>query len=64
VDRHLCDQGRLVLIETPADVDHKIRLVPRPVHALPDTNRSAALTDILRHLDTIITSLRQGVAIS
>jgi predicted glycosyltransferase len=62
VDRHLCEQGRLVLIETLADVDHKIRLEPRAKHALPAANRSAALTDILKHLNTIIASLPRNAA--
>lgn len=64
VDRHLSDQGRLVLIETIDDVDHKILLVPRTKLALPAAHRSAALTDILRHLNSIISSLHQGAAIS
>ena len=58
VDRHLADRARLVLIEKTADIDHKIQLVPRNKHGRPDTRRSAALTDILGHLDTIIASLR------
>jgi len=62
VDRLLCAQGRLLMIETPEDVDHKIRLVPRAKGSLPDITASAALTDILKHLREIIASLRQGTA--
>ncbi|MCX6880618.1 MAG: DUF354 domain-containing protein [Verrucomicrobia bacterium] len=62
VDRQLCAQHRLILIETPADVDHKIHLVPRPKGHLPTTPASGALTDILKHLREIIASLRQGTA--
>jgi hypothetical protein len=64
VDRHLCEQGCLVLIESLGDVDHKIRLEPRTKHGLPAAHKSAALTDILNHLNTIIASLPQGAAIS
>jgi predicted glycosyltransferase len=62
VDRQLCDQHRLVLIETPADVDHKILLVPRPKGHPPTTPASAALADILKHLREIIASLRPNPA--
>jgi len=62
VDRLLCTQRRLLMIETPEDVDLKIRLVPRPKDRLPDTRRSGALSDILKHLNTIIASLRQDPA--
>ncbi len=58
VDRHLCVQGRLVLIESPEDVDRKILLEPRVKGPLPGAGRSPALADILGHLDTILASLR------
>jgi uncharacterized protein len=58
VDRHLCHQQRLVMIETPHDVDHKIRIEPRQRIHLPDSTKSRALIDILHHLNHIIASLR------
>ncbi len=58
VDRLLCDQHRLVLIETPDDVDRKIPLVPRTRGELPIPPGSGVLTEILNHLDSIIISLR------
>lgn len=57
VDRLLSHQQRLVLITTPDEVDHKIRLVKRTRGNLPDTSASTALTDILNHLSDIISSL-------
>ena len=62
VDRLLCEQHRLVLIETPADVDGKIQLVARTKGQLPTAHASRALTDILEHLSAIIAELRQGEA--
>lgn len=62
VDRLLCEQHRLVLIESPADVDDKIRLVPRAKGRLPDAPASGALTDILKHLNAIIGELRETPA--
>ncbi|MFM2006467.1 MAG: hypothetical protein RLZZ09_2122, partial [Pseudomonadota bacterium] len=58
VDRQLCDQHRLVQIETPADVDHKIHLVPRTKDHLLPPPASDALSDIITHLREIIDSLR------
>ena len=57
VDRLLCEQHRLVLIETADEVDRKIELVPRTKGRMPDASPSSALTDILQHLNAIITSL-------
>lgn len=57
VDRLLCDQHRLVLITNPEDVDQKIRLERRTQGRLPNTPASTALSDILRHLSDIISSL-------
>lgn len=57
VDRLLCEQNRLVLIGTPADVDTKIHLVPRIKNRPPGPAKSSALPDILRHLREIIASL-------
>ena len=59
VDQHLCDQKRLVLIETPTDVDVKIRIEPRLRRCLPVSRESGALSDILGHLHAIIASLGQ-----
>jgi predicted glycosyltransferase len=62
VDRLLCEQHRLVLIESAADVANKIHLVPRTKSPLPVTPASSALTDILKHLYAIINSLPQNAA--
>ena len=62
VDRLLCDQNRLVLVETPDDVDCRIPLVPRIRGELPIPRGSGALTEILNHLDAIVTSLRPQLA--
>jgi predicted glycosyltransferase len=62
VDQMLCAQHRLVLIETPADVDHKILLTPRTKDRLPDTTASSALADILTHLRDIIACLHPNPA--
>ncbi len=56
VDRKLCEESRLVLIETAEDVDRKIRLEPRQARDLPPSSSSHALTDILTQLDEIIAS--------
>ena len=60
VDRLLCEQHRLILIETPDEVDRKIQLVPRTKAKLPTAHASHALTDILKHLNAIIASLPQN----
>jgi predicted glycosyltransferase len=62
VDRLLSEQNRLVLIETNADVDHKILLTPRPKGLLPAVPASSALADILTHLRDIIACLRPSPA--
>jgi predicted glycosyltransferase len=56
VDYSLCEENRLVLIETVGDVDRKIRLEPRNGRDLPPSSSSYALADILSQLDEIITS--------
>lgn len=61
VDRLLCDQHRLVMVQTPDEVD-QIRITPRPKAHLPNRQPSAALTDILTHLNTIIDSLDRPAA--
>lgn len=60
VDRLLCEQKRLILIENRDDVDRKIRIVPRLRGHLPDSAGSGALADILGHLAAIIASLRDN----
>lgn len=57
VDQHLADQGRLVFISSVEDVDSKIRIEPRQNRSLPALGRSDALSDILGHLDKILSSL-------
>lgn len=60
VDRHLCEDKRLVLIESPSDVDHKIRIEPRGRCDLPTSNSTFALNDIISQLDLIIASLESS----
>jgi predicted glycosyltransferase len=60
VDRHLCDQHRMVLIETAADADRKILLRPRTKGRLSTRPASSALADILNHLSQIIASLQRN----
>ena len=62
VDQSLADQGRLVFITSAADVESKIQWQPRAHRVLPDPGRSAALTDILGHLDKILSSLASARA--
>lgn len=57
VDRHLRETGRLVLIESTADVDQKIRLEPRSDCNFPHPRVTHALGDILGQLEGIIASL-------
>jgi predicted glycosyltransferase len=60
VDRNLANHGRLALIETPEDVDRKIRIVPRSRGGLPGSRSSLAFVEILSHLHSIIDSLRRA----
>lgn len=59
VDRWLCDHNRLVLIESAADADSKIRLEPRTRHRHDEATESRAFADIISHLNAIIDSLRK-----
>ena len=60
VDRQLCEQNRLVQITTPDEVERTIQIVPRTKGSLPTAPASGALTDILKHLNSIIASLPQA----
>lgn len=64
VDRHLSQHNRLVLIESVTDVDHKIRVEARSDRELPNSEPSAALKDILGHLDEIVSSLHAGEVVA
>jgi predicted glycosyltransferase len=57
VDRHLCEEKRLVRITSTSDVDRKIRLEPRPGREFSSSPSSPALDDILGQLRGIIASL-------
>ncbi len=62
IDLHLCEENRLVLIGSAADVDSKIRFEPRRDRVLPAPGKSAALADILGHLDRAMATLSAGAA--
>ncbi|HTY85978.1 MAG TPA: DUF354 domain-containing protein [Candidatus Acidoferrum sp.] len=54
VDRHLQNQGRMTLIESLADVQNKIQLVPRKRDNRPASGTREALRDILDRVEDII----------
>lgn len=54
VDRHLQEEGRLVLIESLEDVDKKILLRPRKRTLCPDLRPRKALVQIVDHLEKIM----------
>ncbi len=54
LDRHLAAEGRLVLIESEADLDAKIPLVPSRCRRTAMPPPRPALSDILGHLGTIL----------
>ena len=56
VDRHLCAEGRLILIASLADVDEKIQLVRRPRKPLADITSRRTLTHIVNTLEEIATA--------
>lgn len=54
VDRHLQSQGKMVLIETPGDVDKKILLQSRKRDGQGGSGPRAALQEIVGHVDEIV----------
>lgn len=54
VDRYLAQQGRLVLLESIADVKSKIRLTPWERPARPDNSARPALQSIIRTILAIL----------
>jgi predicted glycosyltransferase len=54
VDRQLAKEGRLVLIETPADVHAKIKLARRAKEPPRNSARSTALEEIVQHVQEIL----------
>lgn len=54
VDRHLAGSGRLVMIETPEDVQSKIQIRKRPRQAFEAASQSPALQSILTHFEEIL----------
>lgn len=54
VDRHLADEGRLVMIETVQDVADKIRLQPRDKSAAIALAPRKALGEIVDHIEEIL----------
>ncbi len=53
VDRYLNSQGRLVLVETEADVLDKVRLERREKHFTPRPDRNDTLDAIVEHIERI-----------
>ena len=53
VDHYLVDQGRMVLIESVADVEKKIPLVARQRHAAPKVDAST-LNAIVKHIGDVM----------
>ena len=54
VDRYLQSDGRLTLIENVDDVDKKITIAARPKSGLVDSTPRKALSDIVNHIEAII----------
>ena len=59
VDRWLCENKRMVLIESNADLDRKILLQPRMGSRRGETTEPKAFSDIISNLDKIIDSIRR-----
>jgi predicted glycosyltransferase len=53
VDRQLREEGRLVLIETPQEIDSRIPMQPRKKEFRKDALSRAALDEIVDHVDEI-----------
>jgi len=53
VDRYLADSGRLVLLESVADVGEKLILRRRPMEASPARRRATTLEVIVEHISAI-----------
>lgn len=53
VDKYLCQQGRLVLIEDVADVESKIRLVKSTTRTGDRQNGTLALQQILSAIESV-----------
>lgn len=56
VDRALCDQGRLVLIDSPEAVDGRIQLVRRQHSSFENHPGRRALGEIVAHIETILSA--------
>ncbi len=60
VDRQLAKEGRLVMIETPADVHEKIKFERRSREESRQPSRRAALDEIVHHLQEILKADRRN----
>jgi len=60
VDRYLQDQGRLLMLETPEDVERKIRIERRRRTAAATTPNAPALSVIISHIEEIIRKHHPG----
>ena len=53
VDRHLCSENRLILVESPEEVDTKIQLVKRPRKPLSQVTSRRTLCQIVDYIEEI-----------
>ena len=60
VDRHLSAEGRLVLVESPADVENKIAIVKRHRKALAEATSKRTLTEVVDTIQEIAESCSSG----
>jgi len=60
VDRHLSAEGRLVLVESPADVETKIPIVKRHRKALAEATSKRTLTEVVDTIQEIAESYSSG----
>jgi hypothetical protein len=60
VDRHLCAEGRLVLVESVEDVDRRIRLVKRPRRPVSEVTSKRTLLTIVDTIQEIAETHARG----
>ncbi len=60
IDRHLQEEGRLIMVETAEDVNRTIKLVRRPRHGHACVAPRQALSSIVAHLDEIVRHYSNG----
>ena len=57
VDRHLCSENRLILVESPEEVDTKIQLVKRTRKPLSQVTSRRTLSQIVDYIEEIAHSV-------